>query len=141
MPSVPRLLHETGLLPTVKRMFGMHVTTAQGSNGTTPSSRNITISKPSTVTDKYRKIDDDLMMDDLSQGKSESTERLHRDAVATKPDQPHTIVRTTQVTVEGEYTRDAASPQDYTASRVVPWQQSAAARGQPPSQRYYGRAE
>ncbi len=127
MPSAPRLLHETRLMPKIKKMLGMHVTTAKGTDMSTSSTNNnrSNFSKPSTAIDKYEEIEDDVMMDDIRPGKSESTEELHRDGVPAG----HAIVRTTQVTVK------STAPEEHNSTQPAAWHAGAPAH---PTRDYYG---
>ncbi|KXX79396.1 hypothetical protein MMYC01_204045 [Madurella mycetomatis] len=135
MPAAPRLLKETGILRKIKTLLRMHVTTVQASNVTGGSTID-TFSKPSTTTDKYRKIDDDgLLLDDIAAGKSESTERLQQQSSAGKLNSSHSVVRTTQVTVQREYVDDATGNGKY-GSPTTAWE--AGTRGG--TTQYYGRA-
>ncbi|KAK3382593.1 hypothetical protein B0T24DRAFT_645274 [Lasiosphaeria ovina] len=111
MPAAPRLLKETRVLHRIKKALGMQTTTLDGTTGATAGmSRSkgtaLNMSKPATAADKYHMIDEDgVSLENLGGGaKSESTEHLQEVSAAKLSG--HSILRTTHVTVKGEYIHD-----------------------------------
>ncbi|KAI1401769.1 hypothetical protein F4819DRAFT_313527 [Hypoxylon fuscum] len=102
LPSTPKILKDSGVLPKIKRGMRSFVGLK---NSTLRSTNKVGVSTATNPTSTYRKIDEyGVQMNDLN--KSESTEKLRGDSDG-KPDQG--IVRTTRVTIKQEYVENGGS--------------------------------
>ncbi|KAI1372416.1 hypothetical protein F4677DRAFT_449534 [Hypoxylon crocopeplum] len=101
LPSTPKILKDSGVLPKIKRGMRSFVGLK---NSTLRSTNKATASSATNPNNTYRKIDEyGVQMKDLQP--SESTEQLREDTG--KFDQG--IVRTTRVTIKQEYVSDVGS--------------------------------
>lgn len=104
LPSTPKILKDSGVLPKAKRamrsLVGLKNSTLRS---TSKPMGGTSVTNPSS---NYRKIDEyGVPLKDLQP--SESTEKLRDDSSSGKMD--NGIVRTTRVTVKQEYVNDAGT--------------------------------
>lgn len=97
VPSIPKILKDTGVLRAIKRQFGMRTgSKSKGTNGYGPS----TTAKGTSTTKDYYKLDEDgVPMGNVN--RTESTERLNEEGKLGS-----NIVRTTRITVTKDSRND-----------------------------------